>query len=64
MTTAHGQTEPVQHVLDRLLAHGDPSIWERRSCGYGSKGPREYDWTPVAVTVSGQDPAPELPTSC
>lgn len=53
-----GQAKPVGHVLDRLLAHGDASIWERRACGAGSKGLRLYDWSAVAVTVSGQDLAP------
>ncbi|MFG1711153.1 IS701 family transposase [Nonomuraea sp. M3C6] len=53
-----GQAEPAGHVLDRLLAHGDASIWERRACGAGSKGLRLYDWSAIAVAVSGQDPAP------
>lgn len=53
----HGQTEPAGHVLDRLLARGDPSSWERRACGHGTKGERHYDWS--SVTVSGQALAPE-----
>src|SRR4051794_15500407 len=31
-------------------------VWERRSCGQGSKGERYYDWA-AAVTVNNQPPA-------
>ncbi|MEU9837575.1 IS701 family transposase [Streptosporangium sp. NPDC048047] len=54
---ARGGSEPVGHVLDRLLAHAGPGIWERRSCGNGTKGVRTYDWTAVAATPAGQRPA-------
>lgn len=49
LAAVRGGAEPVGHVLDRLLARGVPQIWERRSCGNGSKGARAYDWTAVAV---------------
>jgi SRSO17 transposase len=32
-------------------------VWERRSCGNGTKGARYYDWAAVAVTVKDQPPA-------
>lgn len=31
--------------------------WERRSCGYGAKGERLYDWTAFAVDVKSETPA-------
>ncbi|MET7542463.1 IS701 family transposase [Streptomyces sp. NPDC005507] len=31
--------------------------WERRSCGFGSKGERLYDWTAFAVEVKDESPA-------
>jgi SRSO17 transposase len=31
--------------------------WERRSCGFGTKGERLYDWTAFAVEVKGEKPA-------
>ncbi|MFC4898677.1 IS701 family transposase [Streptosporangium amethystogenes subsp. fukuiense] len=58
LAAVRGGAEPVGHVLDRLLAQGTPQIWERRSCGNGSKGARVYDWTAVAVAVAEQAPAP------
>lgn len=53
-----GGVGPVEHLLDRLLTRGTPQIWERRSCGNGTKGERVYDWTALAVAVDGQAPAP------
>lgn len=53
-----GGAEPAGHALDRLLARGAPQIWERRSCGKGTKGERVYDWTALAVAVAGQAPTP------
>ncbi len=44
-------------VLDRL-ALDRAGIWERRSCGAGTKGLRVYDWTAVSAAVAGQVPAP------
>ncbi|GAA4230497.1 SRSO17 transposase [Streptosporangium album] len=52
-----GGTEPVGHVLDRLLAQANPGRWERRSCGNGTKGVRAYDWTAVSATLAEQRPA-------
>ncbi|MEU7990600.1 IS701 family transposase [Streptosporangium canum] len=52
-----GGGEPVGHVLDRLLAQADPGLWERRSCGEGTKGARAYDWAAVAVMLVGQLPS-------
>lgn len=34
--------------------------WERRSCGYGAKGERLYDWTAFAVQVKGEEPAEDF----
>jgi hypothetical protein len=31
------------------------AVWERRSCGAGTKGARYYDWAAVAVTVKDSD---------
>jgi SRSO17 transposase len=44
-----GTTRP-----DRTLATVPKTVWERRSCGEGTKGARYYDWAAVAVTVAGQ----------
>jgi SRSO17 transposase len=52
-----GGSEPVGHVLDRLLARAAPGMWERRSCGNGTKGARSYDWTAVSVILAEQQPA-------
>ncbi|MEU7005056.1 IS701 family transposase [Nonomuraea sp. NPDC046570] len=52
-----GGGEPAGHVLDRLLAHAGPGLWERRSCGGGTKGARSYDWAAVAVSLAVQLPA-------
>jgi SRSO17 transposase len=57
LVAVRGGAEPVGHLLDRLLAHGQAGIWERRSCGNGTKGMRVYDWTALAVAVAGQVPA-------
>ncbi len=56
--TLDGGGEPVGHVLDRLLALGQPLVWERRACGTGTKGIRAYDWASITVAVKDQDPAP------
>ncbi|WP_425464806.1 IS701 family transposase [Nonomuraea terrae] len=58
LVALRGGTEPAGHALDRLLALGQAGIWERRSCGTGTKGMRVYDWTALAVTVAGQEPTP------
>jgi len=42
---------------DTLLAGLDQTVWERRSCGEGTKGERCYDWTAVAVRVKNQPPS-------
>ncbi|MEH0543984.1 IS701 family transposase [Streptomyces sp. B21-105] len=34
--------------------------WERRSCGFGAKGERLYDWTAFAVEVKDETPAEGL----
>ncbi|WP_406316536.1 IS701 family transposase [Streptosporangium sp. NBC_01639] len=52
-----GGSEPAGHVLDRLLAQAGPGLWERRSCGEGTKGSRAYDWAVVAARPAGQLPA-------
>ncbi|WP_443078752.1 IS701 family transposase [Streptosporangium sp. NBC_01495] len=57
LLAARGGAEPVGHVLDRLLAMGNNSVWERRSCGAGVKGMRLYDWAAVAIALAEQQPA-------
>jgi SRSO17 transposase len=57
LIAVRGGGEPVGHLLDRLLAHGNPAVWERRSCGSGTKGIRLYDWATVAVHLAEQAPA-------
>jgi SRSO17 transposase len=42
---------------DLVASRLDPTCFEQRSCGHGTKGERYYDWAAVAVTVSGQAPA-------
>src|SRR5204863_4956099 len=39
-----GATRP-----DQVLATVPKAVWERRSCGQGTKGERFYDWVAVAV---------------
>ncbi|MFG1959603.1 IS701 family transposase [Nonomuraea sp. NPDC049028] len=58
LIAVRGGGEPVGHLLDRLLAHANSSVWERRSCGSGTKGIRLYDWATVAVHLAEQTPAP------
>lgn len=57
LVEVRGRSECAGRVLDRLLALGKRSVWERRSCGAGTKGARVYDWTAIAVTVTDQAPA-------
>ncbi|MGJ6965147.1 IS701 family transposase [Streptosporangium sp. G11] len=57
LLAVRGGGEPAGHVLDRLPAHAGASLWERRSCGEGTKGTRAYDWAAVAVVSAGQLPA-------
>src|SRR6516162_2155058 len=43
--------------LGRLTAAGLPARWavfERRSCGNGSKGPRSSDWAMTTTAIEGQ----------
>lgn len=42
-------------IRGRYLRAAD---YERRSCGQGSKGERQYDWAGIEVTVKDQTPAP------
>ncbi|WP_245878077.1 IS701 family transposase [Streptosporangium subroseum] len=56
LIAVQGTAEPLGHVLDRLLARGGVGLWERRSCGAGTKGARLYDWAAVAVAVKDQLP--------
>ena len=39
----------------RVLATVGKAVWERRSCGAGTKGERYYDWAAVVVTVKDFD---------
>src|SRR5690242_14194155 len=52
VAAAGGATRP-----DQVLAKVPKTVWERRSCGAGTKGERFYDWAAVAVTVKDQPPA-------
>ncbi|MEU7003662.1 IS701 family transposase [Nonomuraea sp. NPDC046570] len=58
LIAVRGGGEPVGHLLDRLLAHGNSAVWERRSCGSGTKGVRLYDWAAVTTRPAEQAPAP------
>ncbi|HET6704321.1 IS701 family transposase [Amycolatopsis sp.] len=42
---------------DKAASLLKPEVFERRSCGDGTKGGRFYDWAAVAVTVKDQPPA-------
>jgi hypothetical protein len=46
-------TLPSGKVLEAHQAAGD-AVFERRSCGNGSKGPRHGDWAMTATAVEGQ----------
>lgn len=43
----------MQVPVEQLIADLPAEAWQRLSCGVGSKGPREFDWTWVEM-VSGQ----------
>src|SRR5690349_22762457 len=44
LTPGGGATRP-----DHVLTTVPKAVWERRSCGHGTKGERYYDWAAVAV---------------
>lgn len=46
-------TGSVQVPVEQLIADLPAETWQRLSCGVGSKGPREFDWTWIEL-VSGQ----------
>lgn len=46
-------TGQVQVSVQQLIAELPAETWQRLSCGVGSKGPREFDWTWLEL-VSGQ----------
>ncbi len=48
--------EPVRP--DELLAATSAQMWQRRSCGHGSKGERYWDFAAHTVTVKAQPAAP------
>lgn len=48
-----GSTGSVQVPVQQLIAELPAEIWQRLSCGQGSKGPREFDWAWIKL-VSGQ----------
>ena len=56
---AGGATRP-----DRVRATVPKAVWERRSCGAGTKGERFYDWAAVAVTVKDQPRPRDTATPC
>ena len=53
LVTAGGAATRPDHVLATV----GKAVWERRSCGHGTKGERNYDWATVTVTVKDQPPA-------
>ena len=57
LVEVRGQAGCPGHLLDRQPALGDGSMWERRSCGAGTKGARVYDWAVITVTLTDQAPA-------
>lgn len=48
-----GSTGSTQVAVEQVIAEQPIETWHRLSCGQGSKGPREYDWTKIEL-VSGQ----------
>lgn len=40
-----GSTDPVEQVIAELPAE----VWQRLSCGVGSKGLREYNWAKIEL---------------
>ena len=48
-----GSTGPTQVAVEKVIAELPAETWQRLSCGQGSKGSREYDWTKMEL-VSGQ----------
>lgn len=46
-------TGSVQMSVAQLIADLPAETWQRLSCGVGSKGPREFDWTWLEL-ISGQ----------
>ncbi|MFJ2478255.1 IS701 family transposase [Streptomyces sp. NPDC087659] len=50
--------QPAVKRADDLLHYAKVrDQWERRSCGFGAKGERLYDWTAFAVEVKDETPA-------
>jgi SRSO17 transposase len=51
----HREQAKVLATLAGVAADGriDPTVWERRSLGYGAHGERVYDWTAVALDPTG-----------
>ena len=45
----HVQIARQRHRVDVLAAKIAPSAWQRYSCGFGSKGPREYRWAWLTI---------------
>jgi SRSO17 transposase len=39
----------TQVAVEKVIAEWPTEAWQRLSCGQGSKGPREYDWTKVEL---------------
>lgn len=48
-----GSEGPTQVAVEKVIAEQPVETWQRLSCGQGSKGLREYDWTKMEL-VSGQ----------
>jgi SRSO17 transposase len=44
-------------MSDLVTSRLDPTCFERRSCGHGTKGERYHDWAAIAVTVKDQSPS-------
>jgi len=39
----------TQVAVEKVITEWPTEAWQRLSCGQGSKGPREYDWTKVEL---------------
>jgi SRSO17 transposase len=46
----------VRLRADRLIAQLPARVWQRRSAGAGSKGPRDYDWAWLGEVTTDTDP--------
>lgn len=49
-----GSTGSVQVPVEQVIAELPAEVWQRLSCGVGSKGLREYDWAKIELVSQQQ----------